>query len=435
MKNISKLSAIISCLIVAISISVLPVSAKTTDGGDLLSSKYEKQKLEFTVDENDILLQKELNKLYQNIETDMKINNHRTSSVLTCQSVENYQQEYVDTYAGSYINEDQLVVCVSDKEVLPETSDERIVYRVVENSYNDLVEQKDSLSSKYEELYDEFGNSDGKEIELLDSIAGFGVDEELNAVIVDVVGLTKEKEDLFIRLFEDSNIIFQETGKHFEDNATYKPGRAIYVITNRNGTTITYSRLSIGYRAYLKTSNGYSYGFVTAAHGVKDSIDDTIYSSTTFNTVIGTVPIWVYGGSVDTAFVEITSKHKIGTTTHYSNSSGSTSNGDLIATYTYMSSIAKGSTVYKVGSTTYKTSATVKNINYDFTVDGQKFTNLTKTGKLAESGDSGGLVYMYYDGKYIPAGIIKGGGGAWIFSYSVYVKASEVINQMNVYPY
>lgn len=100
-----------------------------------------------------------------------------------------------------------------------------------------------------------------------------------------------------------------------------------------------------------------------------------------------------------------------------------------------MTTVPKGSTVYKVGSTTYKTSATVKSTNYSTTLDGVSFTNLTKTSAFVDAGDSGGLVYMYFNGKYNSAGIVTAMGGWWIFSFSLYTKAVEVADQMSIYPY
>lgn len=63
--------------------------------------------------------------------------------------------------------------------------------------------------------------------------------------------------------------------------------------------------------------------------------------------------------------------------------------------------------------------------------DGVKFTNLTKTQDFCMAGDSGGIVYTYYDSQYQPCGIVKGKGSG----YAVYVKASEIGNAINAYPY
>ena len=166
-----------------------------------------------------------------------------------------------------------------------------------------------------------------------------------------------------------------------------------------------------------------------------NSIDGNVYAGVS-STVIGTISDWMYEDSVDAAFVKLSSGNSITMTTMYSDDEGTTAGGDTIASHGYMTSVATGSTVYKVGATTYKTSAEVTNTNYDFVLeDGTTFSNMTKTERFCDHGDSGGLVYMYYNQGYKPAGLVKGMGGRWLSAYSVYTKASEVVYWMNIIPY
>lgn len=110
---------------------------------------------------------------------------------------------------------------------------------------------------------------------------------------------------------------------------------------------------------------------------------------------------------------------------------GSEENGDKIEKNNYMTSVAKGSRVYKVGATTYRTAATVKNTKWSGIVEDCILKNLASTGKFSDEGDSGGLVYTLYKNKYIPAGIITAGDK----NMSTYTKASEIVSAINVYPY
>ncbi len=426
------------CLSILVSGTVLPAYAAENeqDGGDILETLYIEQQEAIVVDENEVALQGELNELYQIIESSMQENNINNPSVYSHNRSETAARTYSDTYAGSYIDDNVLIVCVTSEDAMNQIDSNLIQYRLVGNSYNELDECKSGLTVKYQELYQEYENSTGKEIALLKSISGFGVDEELNAVIVDIADLTAEKEALFISLFgEKDNLVFQEAGAVGHDSTSYKPGQRIQVITNRDGSKVTYSLLSIGYRAYRTTSSGTEYGFATCGHGIKNSLDGNVYSSS--GAVVGTISAWRYSGSVDASFVKLSSGNSITMTTMYSDEDGSTSGGDSIVPNYYMTSVAKGSTVYKVGATTYRTSAEVTNTNYDFTPSdtGVTFTNLTKTKSFTDSGDSGGMVYMYYNGGYKPAGLVKGSGGWWLWSYSVYVKASEVVSAMSIYPY
>lgn len=438
MKITSKFLAVFMCLSILVSGTILPAYAAESEqeGGEILESLYIEQQEALIVDEDEIALQGQLNDLYQTVENAMQKSNENAPSVYSYNSNEEEKKTYSDTYAGAYIDDDMLVVCVTNEDAINQIDSALIQYRLVENSYNDLAVCKSGLTSKYQELYQTYKSTTGAELELLKSIAGFGVDEELNAVIVDIADLTTEKKALFISLFGvNDNLVFQEAGATGQDSTSYKPGQRIQVITNRDGSKVTYSLLSIGYRAFRSTSSGTEYGFATCGHGIKNSLDGNVYSSS--GAVVGTISAWRYSGSVDASFVKLSSGNSITMTTMYSDEDGSTSGGDSIVPNYYMTSVAKGSTVYKVGATTYRTSAEVTNTNYDFTPSdtGVTFTNLTKTKSFTDSGDSGGMVYMYYNGGYKPAGLVKGSGGWWLWSYSVYVKASEVVSAMSIYPY
>lgn len=438
MKITSKFLAIFMCLSIWGSGMVLPTFAAESEheGGEILESLYIEQQEARAIDESEVSLQGQLNELYQIVEDAMQQPNDNVSTVYMQSGRESELRTYSDTYAGSYIDDNLLVVCVTNEDAMNQIDSELIRYRLVENSYNELDGCKAGLTVKYRELYQKYKSSAGKEIELLKSISGFGVDEELNSVIIDIADLTAEKETLFVSLFGvNENLIFQEVGAIGQDATGYKPGQLISVITGREGTTIYYANLSIGYRAYRTIDSGTEYGFATCGHGIMDSIDGNVYEGSNW-TVIGTISDWMYEGSVDAAFVKLSSDNSITMTTMYSDDKGTTTGGDTIATYVYMTSVAKGSTVYKVGATTFKTSAEVTNTNYDFVLeDGTTFPNMTKTDSFCDHGDSGGLVYMYYNEGYKPAGLVKGMGGWWITSYSVYTKASEVVNEMSIYPY
>lgn len=96
---------------------------------------------------------------------------------------------YEDEYAGSYLEDDTLVVCMTqkqDEDICSDTED--VECRIVEHSYNELSEVQDKLSELYTQLYERYADG-SPEKELLSAISGFGVDEELNAVVVEIVGL------------------------------------------------------------------------------------------------------------------------------------------------------------------------------------------------------------------------------------------------------
>lgn len=342
------------------------------------------------------------------------------------------EEIYDEFYGGSFIEEDMLIVCVTDfdNEYL---DSEKIEYRLVDKSYNELLNEQSILEDKYEELYRLYGDEDSDEGWLINSISGIGINEAANIVVISLKDISAQK--LFYEMFGDDFEVAFEEGEIYQETAfAYNPGMALYYITERNGVNITYGSVSIGYRAYRVLDSGsYEYGFATCGHGIIGSVGNDIYVNKSFTTIIGQLQLSRISGStgVDVSFVRLGVGNSISSQVRYSDSGGSTSNCDTIASNIYMTSVAKGTTVYKVGATTYKTSGKVVNTNYTVTVSGTVFKNLTSTTLSADAGDSGGLVYMYYDGKYVPVGLIKSKND----SYTSYCKASVIADNTKIYPY
>jgi len=112
---------------------------------------------------------------------------------------------YKDCYAGAYIAEGKLVVCITDEAEMKENTAD-VEYRLIKYTYNELSE----LSDKFVDIYTEACNTypEGTmEHDLLISIEGWGVDEETNAIEVDIVDGNKEKEKMFKKLFGDYDCV------------------------------------------------------------------------------------------------------------------------------------------------------------------------------------------------------------------------------------
>lgn len=395
-------------------------------GAALLEEMCEGEQAENTIDEETLETQQELNETYEDIEDNMTITETKNS--------DGTETVYEDEYAGSYIDDDKLVVCMTEKTDAGDSicnDTENVECRVVKHSYNELSALQDELSETYSDLYDCYPKG-SEEKNLLSSISGFGMDEELNAIVVEIVDLTEDKKATFEELFGiHEEIVLQNTESLPEEQNAYRPGKGIYVLQGRINKTVSYEILSIGYRAYRKTKKGTQKGFVTAGHGCLESIDKKIYISSKFDKSIGKIKKAQKAGSVDVAFIEIDKTHMVSMTCQYSNALGDTKNADKIEKNDYMTSVAKGARVYKVGATTYRTAATVKNTKWSGIVKDCILNNLTSTSKFTDGGDSGGLVYTLYKNKYLPAGIITGGDK----KMSAYTKASEIASALNVYPY
>lgn len=410
--------ALILCGLLLLNTNIVVSANNREDVGEKLRNRYEQIQEKYNVDEEEIQQQNELSKKYNEIEQRMKKGQCQTEKI------------YDDCYGGAYIDDDILVVCITDEEI-EEYADENVEYKIVDYSYNDLLDIQKTLEDAYVEFYDKYSQDD-KEFELLDSIAGIGIDEINNRVIVDIVGLTDYKEIIFQELFGSYGCVELEDVKQKAERCnTYKAGKEIVVITGSDATYIYSSTVSIGYRAYMEVNGETRYGFVTCGHGIKDSINGFVYDNSQFKTVIGEIVVSRCDGTLDASFVELINGHKMSLVVNYSDSTGTETNGDAIKKGSLISSIASGNRVYKVGSTTYKTSGIILSTNYSETIDGLKCTNLIKTTNIAKKGDSGGLVY-YNDGQYnVILGIIRGANS----TYSYHVKAYEIANKMKIYPY
>lgn len=63
-----------------------------------------------------------------------------------------------------------------------------------------------------------------------------------------------------------------------------------------------------------------------------------------------------------------------------------------------MTYVAVGTVVIKNGFKTYRTTGKVLDNDYTTTItSGYKFTNMTKAETYVDDGDSGGIVYTYFD--------------------------------------
>ena len=159
-------------------------------------------------------------------------------------------------------------ICVTDDTIRYHSCENRenVIYRQVENSMNDLIEIQKEVGNKYESLYGHY-KSGTEEYKLLHSLQGSDSSVVDNVVYVYIKDLTVEKEKLYRNLIEDDErIVLVETdGENIEDTS-YRPGRSIYAIKSYEGSSFTYSKMSMGYRAkkssykFFKSTMRYCYG-------------------------------------------------------------------------------------------------------------------------------------------------------------------------------
>jgi hypothetical protein len=297
---------------------------------------------------------------------------------------------FPDYYAGAYIGKDgELIILTKDASENDLASlnkvcgVEKIEYLTAKNSYNELIEVKNILSSRGDIIMkDKTFDSTALSIGIRDNYNKIfiGISDLDNKELIEY--LTKDIDPSLYKIYKISAL--QECGNYY-------PGD--YIDATFGG--------SAGYKAQLTINGVVKIGFITAAHVTDGS---NVYSGWPhlFNKIGNTI-VEQNSGSVDAAFVELTGSN---TFTNQVEGYNITAGVSVIP--------ATGSTVYKIGSQSDITSGIVySNINESWWfIDGAwvEFTNLCETSVSCIEGDSGGLMYTKSGTTYKVIGVIKGSG-------------------------
>ena len=312
------------------------------------------------------------------------------------EKVEQYLQkdlngEYPSYFGGMYISDDssKLIVQVSlesnnnqkkkisssqQKSMLESLSkiDDTIQIEYVDNSYNELNE----VNTK---IINYFSNNN-----TYTNLVGNYVDVYQNLVIVELKENSDIMQEMFKREVIDSDLIkFVEKEENINTATTLKAGQGI-------PSDITNNFCSVGYRAKVNGKEGY----ITAGHCVKE-LNSVIYT--------GKVTKYQYSGKVDAAFIEVNSSFSLSNSLKYYLSPVFS-----VRTVTTSQKITVGMKVAKSGVTTQYTSGKVVSNNYSTNAGGVYLTNLVMTDVKADSGDSGGPVYIPGNDGGTILGIISG---------------------------
>lgn len=335
------------------------------------------------------------------------------------------KKKYVEYFGGAYVtNEGQLVVQTVDalaseqKNILNNTSDQ-VVIKEVKNSYNSLQDTYQKISKKFQECVENKQDINNKElVALTDNMLGVNIDQERNAVVVNLEFVTDKAKEQFKKYYGYKGVIFEKGEKDVEETTLLKLGRAIYNADRYRG--------SIGMKAYYINSSGEKVkGFVTVAHLV-DNVGDFIYIDSSAQTKIGKVTKRKYKDNMDAAFIKVTNdNYAPSRKVYYADSKGTVSDKYTLDTG-YLSESYVGGTIYKSGSTTYltkgkiiSTSMTIKTTDIDAVL-----TDLWQADYTCAGGDSGGAVFDTDLGYYI-AGIQRG-------SIGTSTKWENIVNAWNL---
>lgn len=316
---------------------------------------------------------------------------------------------FPDYYGGSFIDdENNLNALIIDgkEEMAEELRLMGIVIKPCKFSYNEL-----------NDIMNKFNNYmiSNPENELIGNILSTYLLEEQNEIIVEVRSADQSFIELFKSLISSSDavkIVGTNPSINFIDTIDFPCGVRI--------ETSKPSNISL----CCRVKKGETEGFLTAGHAIPTTGPDanTLYF---FKQPIATCTQLQNSGMIDAAFCEVTDPHF-----EVSNKIDRTD----LELDTETTEAIVGEVVSFVGQRT-STSGKVVSTNLSFPVNGVFFYNMVRTNYEIESGDSGGLIYIYNPekNKCYTVGIQKGyfaGGGA-----SIYGKIDIALNEFGVERY
>lgn len=250
-------------------------------------------------------------------------------------------------------------------------------------------------------------------------------------------GAQKEKKTGLAKLYE-----WYANGQETEDgigkdvdgiertHGTRYLGSCFWVAIGRSGSKLNTVSVSVGYRAYRVFNGVRANGFVTCGHGLKNSIDNSVYGSAGGSGRFGRIELSYFDSSCDGSFVSVLSSTTISDKTHGRG-------GSKVSISPTVVTVKKGDTVTQCGATSGVRSGEVAWTNdYTYLYDStsgknQYYSKVICTTKMSDAGDSGAPVYMYSGGKYKLVGIIVGGG-----EYASYILDAKTINnKLKTTPY
>lgn len=327
--------------------------------------------------------------------------------------IDDVNAEFPEFYGGAYINDNkELVIQVTTLNDDVRTYFSNMidltdtVFEEVKYSYDELKAEKDKLVEKMR-------SGKNERTTPFEYISGVGISFPENSISLYVTkpqsvkssaDINCESVKQSISSFENIDIIF--TSEEDTTVGDVRPGSGI--------SWLTQSR-SAGF--WAKKANG-DIGIITAPHGSITSGTTVKYGAANFG--VAQTPY----SSVDAVFIKRT------------NSNMTPSRKPAGWTFELVSNqyavLAVGSTSYSSGATSGADWGTVKDINYTTSYG---LTNTVRTTSACDSGDSGGIVAGGGSsvGSQYAVGIINGKQGGT--GYLIYVKASYILQTLNVSVY
>ena len=314
---------------------------------------------------------------------------------------------YPDYYAGAYIDDEGGLIILTKHISETDKSQIKLIcsgadlfFEEAQFSYNELIEYMMLIDSRLEDLREK----KGKEIYAY-SVSILDNDNMISIGLPN--GLSEDRIKAIVDSIPDQVYSIYQIPDQFELQSG--PGGSI---TSWGGDA------SYAYKATLSYGGSTFVGLVTAAHVLQD-VGDTVWQGVTD---IGIVKLMKNSGNVDAAFITLE------TPSNFNNLIGTIGLHSGVTVYP-----AVGSTIMKKGSygTSSGTVISIQNTTY-WAEDGNTMYNLLAHTASSVNGDSGGLIYTWYNSiSYGVVGIIRGRLNSTGYYYAT--KASNLPWSISVY--
>lgn len=416
-----KYKKIISGMLVAsmlLSSLVINVSAADTDtveGGEVLKDLYEASAV--TQEENN------MNTLQMKKEDELAAQSIYLTNVMEVNA------EYSKYYGGSYLDDGELVVLLTDtsstaKSFVNSTIGNTPRFEKCDTSLQELNTNKEAISNYWRNHVD---GADEDVNNMVDSIVSLGTDVKQNKILVGIKDCNAQKVKLFKENINDSEFVIFLNSAGPIDTAQIKAGQTIGIAQNASASKGWYS---VGFRCKkLISGSNYAYGFVTAAHG--NEVGWKVYSA--LGDEIGVIysRSFPVSGVTDAAFVRVTGANyecvKVGL--HSSRTYSASTYAPGTGVTLYMEGKTTGCTAGPIISTNGEMRTTYNNTDYHI-------ADLYVANYAGAAGDSGGIVYAKRNSSYPIVGIqkgvdtLEGYGSNYLFSYIV--KVNNIIADLGI---
>lgn len=373
----------IACLLLAILVFVVPLTAMADSSPEIESRQYAIQ------DEGLLKFSRIANEQHNKL-------------------LDYWGGDYPSNYAGAYIDEYEYYVLVNNdleqmtKEIQTVTNNPNVIVKQVKYSYEYLVSIRDELAKLLTE--------NSQRVDRLPfELSCIYVNEINNNVALEVYSESVISKAMVFQAFDydDSLVDVKIVNEKIKPAASIVAGVNVSAICGGWGQTITCSASS---RSGITTRQGF---FITR-HASSPNGAVTING-----TNVGTVRQWSFGGSVDAAFVELDTSSGYVQTRSLSNNysiTGTASVGITGTTYT-LHGMASGIK-----------SGTVASPSVTVNMSGTTLTDMVSMNIVATGGDSGGPLVQSASGSYRQlVGACSGNNS----THSFYTKWSNIAAQFN----